>query len=110
MKEYELIHEVGSIVKVPAEIKSIYGDGGVFLRVGKCLFVVPAEQALDLGLIKKVARKPQVGDVYKDSHGVMFEIKAIDDVHVWYIWTPPTNIANALGGKIEEIEDWGELV
>lgn len=110
-KKYELVHEVGSTVNVPveAQLHGIDKVNDVCLEYEDVIFWIGTKKALELGLIKEVVRKPQVGDVYKDSDGFVREIVAVNKVHVWYFVVCPSGRTVPNGGVIEVIEDWGEL-
>ena len=111
-KKYELIHEVGSTVDVPVVIEMLDRDNDVHINVDGEGLWLSTEQALKLGLIKEAVRKPQVGDVYKDSAGWVREIVALskDGKHVWYWGESPSGRKDPHGTSIESIEDhWGEL-
>lgn len=108
-KKYELVHEVGSTVNVPAEVMRMDKNNGVLVAVGGVSFWLSTEKALELGLIKEVVRKPQVGDVYKTVSGWLREIVAINKIYVWYLVVCPSGRVVPNSGPIELIEDWGEL-
>jgi len=108
-KKYELVHEVGSTVNLTAVVKDLDIGGEVRVTVEDITFWLSAGEALKLGLIKEVVRKPQVRDVYKDDSGWEREIVALSEGYVWY-WASSEYIEkDAHGARIEAIENWGEL-